>query len=236
MKERVYPNHQYKDRSCKSLNLSINSLNLSAIPKEYPQPSCSYENSIIIVDTTKNEVISVIDNSAEQPLPQAAETETASCPEDKKDGTIYVIDNSTIFEKTVPRSTSEDRKDETITSTANCPEEKECDDDVQFIPQEVEIINICDDSAMPSSDSSSDEEDDEEEEEEDSDEEMEEGELSKTKLKACKDDSRSKSVIYLEDSESVVEISDDDDDDGDIWEKRKLPNFLSFDVKKVCLP
>lgn len=257
------------------MNLSINSLNLSEIPKE-GRLSCSNNNSIIIVDTAKNEVITIIDESTvyEKTVPQGNESETAghppedkkveitklACPEDAQpscsDNSIIIMDTtkneviSVLPTNLVPenpvtqgnnseaaRSDTENKKDEATNSTSSaCTDMDDNDDDVQFIPQKVEIINICDDSAMPSP-SPKDEEtssSDEEEAAEESDEtdELEEGELSKTKVETPKRSSHSKSVICLDDSESVVEISDDDDDN--CWEKKKLPNFLSLDVHKVC--
>ncbi|KAL5286596.1 hypothetical protein ACFFRR_007924 [Megaselia abdita] len=275
-KKRVY---HLRDRS--SLNLSINSLNLSEIPKEYPlpkdfpQPSCSNNNSIIIVDTTKNEVISVIDDGTvfeqsvppqnytpkyevfsvaddstfsgkSEPQPQKPEQneqkpstsvieskETVS-NEDKKDEVVNISEDKK--DETV--NSLEDRKDETIKAT-----DENDDDDVQFIPQKVEIINICDESEMPSPkkqsedmDSSSDEEEEEEEDDEDTEgeEELEEGELGETKLATPNQSMQSKSVILLEeDSESIVEISDDDDDD--CWDKKKIPEFLSLKVNKPAM-
>lgn len=223
------------------------------------------------MDTAKNEVISVIDNSTvlENTIHFKKDPEEMkTCPEDKKDETliaikacpenpqpscsnnnsivimgsskdeiISIMDNSTVYEKTIPHQ----NKPETATCDAESKQDKqmssdENDDDVQFIPQKVEIINICDDSGIPSlesEDSSSSEEEDEgEEEQEEDDEEPEQCDLTETKKSETTKRSRqSKSVICLDDSESVVEISDEDDDD--CWEKKNLPNFLSLDVNKV---
>lgn len=176
-----------------SLNSSNNSLNLSIIPKERSEPKCPNNNSIIIVDTTKNEVISV-------------------------------LDDTTLFEKSVPQRNEQSKaiEDQKVEDTNQATGK---DDDVQYVPEKIDIITICDDSVLPEK-ANEDEEDSSSSEEEES---LEEGEIQKSGVHT------KNSVVCIEDNDdSVVEISDDDEDEN-VWEKKKIPNFLSLHVEKVFI-